>query len=165
MDFQAKMVVPRWNHKAISLPDGSVLFVGGLTMVKNPVTMADEIVPVSTLELFSPFDGKFISVGSLDPPAPPVGRIGMSATTLPDGRILITGGKQTINGPPTNEAALAVLDPVDGTIRVLQAHKLKLARTDHQATVLCDGTVLVSGGTLDVGAPYERYNPGIDDRR
>jgi hypothetical protein len=31
--------------------------------------------------------------------------------------------------------------------------------------VLCDGTVLVSGGTVDVGAPYERYNPGIDDRR
>jgi hypothetical protein len=35
---------------------------------------------------------------------------------------------------------------------------------NHQATPLCDGTVLISGG-VDGQAPYERYNPVAIGRR
>jgi hypothetical protein len=168
-NFTATMIVPRWNHRAISLPDGSVLFIGGLT--KDAM---NRTVDVSTIELFSPFDGRFIAIGSLDNQGvPPVGRVGLSATTLPNGEFLITGGRRLVSedmngnlmfGDSTNEAAIGRVDPTDGTVRILQAHKLKITRSDHQATVLCDGTVLISGGTLGPST-FERYNPAIDDRR
>jgi hypothetical protein len=160
--FTAQMIVPRWQHQAVRLPDGSVLFIGGLTI--NPVTQQPEVV--DQLELFSPLDGRFIAVGTLSAEAPTAGRIGMSATVLPDGRILLTGGKRTnmIDAQPVNNAFIARLDPLDGTVDIVATDPLKVPRTNHQATLLCDGTVLISGG-VNGQASYERYNPPALGRR
>ncbi|HEY5925664.1 MAG TPA: hypothetical protein VIV11_28455 [Kofleriaceae bacterium] len=159
--FTAQMIVPRWQHQAVRFPDGSVLFYGGLTKRINPVTMAEETVVVDELELYSPLDGRFLPAGTLRANHP---RIGMSATTLPDGRVLITGGQITIDGPPIDSSFFAVLDPKGGTVRVINTDPLATPRSGHQATALCDGTILVAGGSLDP-APFERYNPVAAGRR
>jgi hypothetical protein len=149
--FQPAMVVPRRNHQAVRLPDGSVLIIGGLDAGGNPVR---------TLELFS-LDTGFVSVGQLPDPA---GVVDFTATTLPDGRVLITGGRLFEDGLPVNTAYIARLDPFDGTVDVVPTDRLLTPRAGHQATLLCDGTVLVSGGTPGQTV-YERYNPPPADRR
>ncbi|HEY5947113.1 MAG TPA: hypothetical protein VIV40_16535 [Kofleriaceae bacterium] len=159
--FTAEMKVPRWQHQAVRLPDGSVLFIGGLTIGLNPDTMLPETQVVSTLELFSPLDATFLDVGTLPATA---GRVGISATVLPDGRVLISGGQITIGGPPVNSAFIARLDPLDGTVDIVATDRLAVPRSGHQATLLCDGTVLISGGTMGQSS-FERYNPPALGRR
>jgi hypothetical protein len=165
MQFTAQMVVPRWGHRAVRLPDGSVLIVGGLTI--DPLDPNREQVPVDTIEVFSPLDASFVTFpnganeGKLDVTA---GLIGISATALPDGRVLIAGGQRTVDGPALSNAFIARLDPVDGDVDVVATDRLAVPRTNHQATLLCDGTVLVAGGTQGQ-AQFERYNPTAVGRR
>jgi hypothetical protein len=153
-----QMLTPRWNHRAVRLPDGSVLFIGGLGIVDQ---MSGKIGTISEMERFSPLDGKFVDAGPLPATA---GRIGMTATVLPDGRVLLTGGRNEIGGPPLNNAFIARLDPVNGNVDVVATDRLGVPRADHQATLLCDGTVLISGGTT-TSESLERYNPPSAGRR
>ena len=85
-------------------------------------------------------------------------------TDLPDGRILITGGRTEPGGAPTDTAYIARLDPLDGSVDVIPTDRLALPRAGHQAARLCDGTVLISGGTA-ADAFAERYNPIVAGRR
>lgn len=149
-DFVATMKVPRHHHQAVRLPDGSVLIIGGI---------GADGKAVRTLELFS-LDTGFLDVGLLPENA---GLVDFTATTLPDGRVLLTGGR-TIDGPITSNAFIAQLDPFDGTVDVIPTDRLLVPRAGHQATLLCDGTVLIAGGTADQTA-YERYNPPAAGRR
>jgi hypothetical protein len=151
MLFHPQMMVPRHGHTAMLMPDGSVLFIGGLDTLSQPV---------ATLELFS-VDGGFVGVGTLPDGA---GLVDFTATTLPDGRILLTGGRLSPGGPAVNTAYIARLNSLIGTVDVVATDHLAAARAGHQAVVLCDGTVLISGGTT-VPLPDERYNPPPDGRR
>lgn len=148
--FVAPMNIPRHHHQAVRLPDGSVLVIGGI----------DEFgKAVSTMELFT-LDEGFTTVGNLPDNA---GLVDFTATTLPDGRVLLTGGR-TKDGPITSNAFIAQLDPFDGTVDVIPTDRLSVARAGHQATLLCDGTILIAGGTADQ-TNYERYNPPAAGRR
>ena len=69
-------------------------------------------------------------------------RIGHSATTLSDGRVLILGG---FNGSYLKTAEL--FDPRTG--RFSAAGSMNVGRSGHTATLLGDGTVLVTGGVGD----------------
>lgn len=149
--FAPAMIVPRHGHTATLMPDGSVLFIGGIDALGQPVRK---------LELFS-VDAGFVDVGDLPAGA---GAVDFTATTLPDGRILITGGRAMPGTPPLSSAYIARLDPLDGSVDVVATDHLAIARANHQALVLCDGTILVSGGTPDQ-VPAERYNPPPLDRR
>jgi hypothetical protein len=149
--FAPRMVVPRRGHVARGLPDGSVLVIGGVD---------DGGQPVRTLERYA-LDSGFEAVGEL-PPA--VGTIDVTATVLPDARILIVGGRVAPGGPPVDAAVIARLDAISGTIDVVATDRLAQPRAGHQATLLCDGTVLVTGGA-DQPAPPERYNPPAAGRR
>jgi hypothetical protein len=164
--FTAQMLYPRWQHQAVRLPDGSVLFIGGFTTVINPTTMMPETKFADRLEVFSPLDATFLDVGKLPETA---GKVGMSATVLPDGRVLITGGYSSVDAmgkpiAPVDTAWIARLDPLDATVDVVATDRLAVPRADHQATLLCDGTVLVAGGTMGL-ASFERYNPPALGRR
>lgn len=148
--FAPQMVVPRSGHAAVRMPDGSVLFIGGVDAADNEVR---------TLEQFTR-EGDFVVVGELPDNA---AVLDSTVTTLPDGRILIAGGRKP-GGPPTDTAFIAVLRE-DGSIDVVQTlDRLAAPRAGHQATLLCDGTVLISGGT-EGAAPMERYNPPVAGRR
>jgi hypothetical protein len=114
---------------------------------------------VPSLELFT-LDAGFTDVGKLPTNA---GLTGFAATPLPDGRVLLTGG-QTADGTVTDTAFIARLDPIDGSVDVVATDHMSVPRAGHSATLLCDGTVFISGGTTDP-APAERYNPPALDRR
>ncbi|CAN5841798.1 hypothetical protein BH11MYX3_BH11MYX3_14020 [soil metagenome] len=149
--FAPAMLIPRSHHQAVRMPDGSVLIIGGLDAGNQPVT---------TLELFT-LDAGFISVGELPDTA---GVIDFTATPLPDGRVLIVGGRSQPGGPPTTTAFIARLDPLDGSVDVVPTDRLAMPRANHQAAVLCDGTILITGGS-GAGAVAERYNPSPSGRR
>ncbi|MDB4953607.1 MAG: kelch repeat-containing protein [Myxococcales bacterium] len=149
--FVAKMKIPRYAHKAVLMPDGSVLMIGGLDAGGNAI---------STIERFT-LDGGFTTVGDLPPNA---GRIDFAATTLPDGRVLITGGRRSPLLAPVDAAFIARLDPIDGSVDIVGTDHLSVPRARHQATLLCDGTVFVDGGTTEP-VSAERYNPPSAGRR
>jgi hypothetical protein len=145
------MRVPRSQHLAARLPDGSVLIVGGLDAAG---------VPVATLERFT-LDQGFIDAGTLPND---VGLLDVTAVTLPDGRVLFAGGRRTVDGPPVAATFQAFLDPQDGNFVLLGTDPLAVPRAGARAALLCDGTVLLSGGTSAASVP-ERYNPSPDGRR
>jgi hypothetical protein len=146
-----KMNVPRWGHRAILMIDGSVLIIGGVD--KNGAG-----VPV--LESFT-LDGGFAVTGTLPSNA---GLVDFSATSLPDGRVLITGGRPAPGAAPVPTAFILQLNTDTGMFEPLATDHLAVPRAGHGATLLCDGTVLISGGT-DSPAPAERYNPPALNRR
>ena len=71
-----------------------------------------------------------------------------TATALPDGRILIAGGNTTrVNNPDFKLHNTAeIFDPESETFSLL-ASSMSIPRTDHCATLLPNGIVLLLGGT------------------
>lgn len=149
--FTRSMRVPRYGHTAMLMPDGSVLFIGGLDAAGSPV---------AALELFS-LDAGFSDAGALPSGA---GVLDFAATPLPDGRILLTGGRLTPSSQPVPSAYIIRLNPLSNSVDVIATDHLAFARAGHQAVALCDGTILITGGT---GGPSvaERYNPAPIGRR
>jgi hypothetical protein len=155
LTFNFPLAYPRSHHTAVRLPDGSVLIIGGVSY-----DMTTGIQPELHVERFS-LDGGFVTQPQhLDANE---GVIDFTATTLPDGRILLTGGRTEPGGPPVDTAYYARLNS-DGTADILATDHLIYPRAGHQATLMCDGTVLISGGS-DTQVPAERYNPPPDGRR
>jgi hypothetical protein len=78
------MAVPRTNHAATVLPNGTVFVVGGIPEV--PPVYAG-YAPTSTAEIYDPSSNSFVQTGSMAD-----GRFWHSATLLGDGRVLVVGG-------------------------------------------------------------------------
>lgn len=144
------MQTPRTGHRAVRLPDGSVLIVGGRDASGTPVAQ---------LELFS-LESGFQAAAMLPATA---GLIDGTVTPLPDGRVLLAGGRDA-TGVPVDTAFIVRLDPIGGGIDVATTDRLGAPRAGHQATLMCDGTVMLVGGTAST-APAERYNPPAAGRR
>ena len=86
------------------------------------------------------------------------GRSGHTATLLPNGTVLVTGGQ---DGGGNVLSSAEVYDPVAGTFTALTG-TLNTARTGAAATELPDGTVLVVGGSNSSSlalANAEIYSP------
>src|SRR5882672_9150478 len=123
------MGAPHLGQTATLLQNGQVLIAGGET---------------AKAELFNPSTGAFVATGSMT-----VSRSGHTATLLPDGRVLIAGGVQDF-GPGTvpiplgpGVASAELYDPMSGTFT--PTGSMSEGRTGHTATLLADGTVLVTG--------------------
>lgn len=83
---------------------------------------------------------------------------GQSVTLLPDGRILLLGGRGK-ESAPTDTAFMR--DPISGAEAQLPA-SLAIPRQGHTATVLPDGSVLILGGVNAAGqvvSQAEIFNP------
>jgi len=92
-------------------------------------------------------------------PSPPLYIAGRTATSLADGKILLTGGEHEDCG--RHETA-ELYDP--STEKFVAAGEMSRQRNNHSATLLPDGTVLIAGGENGVGFPgttttVESYNP------
>lgn len=153
----ATLQTPRWDHVAVRMPGGFVLVLGG--MAADPITGA--AVPAPSLELYDPVQGTFAPAGILPEGA---GLTEMTVTPLPDGRVLLAGGRDA-SGQPVATVLIARLDPIDGQVDLSPSHSLQVPRAGHSAVSLCDGTILVVGGTDDAGASAVRYNPPSAGRR
>ena len=80
-------------------------------------------------------------------------RLGACAALLPDGSVLITGGK-------SDEISLATAERLVGN-ESLEAAPMSYARADHACVALSDGRVLVAGGTTSGGVADDDSRIGV----
>ena len=123
------MGISRLWHTATLLPSGMVFVVGGRDSYDSPPL-------ANTLLSFDPISGVWYT----NPPMA-TGRSLHTATLLPNGKVLVTGGMSGPDSLPTNSAEL--YDPLSGWSPTAS---LSNARYGHTATLLLNGKVLVVGG-------------------
>ena len=83
-------------------------------------------------------------------------RSGHTATGLPDGRVLVIGGRGERKSDVAAPASAEIWDPATGSFS--QSGSLAHPRIGHTATRLSDGRVLVIGGA-DGNVPAELWDP------
>ena len=160
--FQAldPMTASRTGHTATRLLDGRVLIVGGLD------STCQASCPQrcwSSAEIFDPRTRTFASTGSMA-----IARAGHAATLLPDGRVLVAGGFSPDLQGTDLATSVEIYDPATG--RFTFAGRLLRPRAEHQATLLGDGTVLLSGGRTEgegtlASATCEAFDPDTGQSR
>jgi len=141
------MSTVRYMQASTLLPDGTVLITGG----------NDGASTLNSAELYDPKSQTFTKLGA----TLTVPRQGHTATLLPNGTVLITGGSSTnVNTGGLNSAE--IYDPVAKTFTGLGTTKtLTVLRYRHTATLLRNGKVLITGGSIS-GAftnTAELYDP------
>jgi Kelch motif/Galactose oxidase, central domain len=135
--FQATghMGTERAAHTATLLTDGKVLITGGFNSTNN----------LETAEVFDPATGSFTPTGTMT-----TARNLHTATLLDhgppatNGKVLITGGSI---GFLSDLATAELFDPATGTFTSTGA--MSEVRSEHTATLLADGKVLLAGGSAD----------------
>lgn len=138
----APMGMPRLGHSLTLLPDGRVLAAGGSALdAEEGAAGGQTLRTEASSEIYDPGTATWATAGQMTSP-----RFEHSATTLPDGRVLMAGGL----GPLGGGAELGPLrsteiyDPAADAF--VTAAELGEGRTNHTATLLGDGSVLVAGG-------------------
>lgn len=133
---------PRALHSATLLLSGKVLVAGGLGAE-------------SSAEIGDPATGLWSRVASLN-----VSRYSQVAIRLASGQVLVIGG---VGGVGSSNAPLTSIERYDPVLnRWTLAGNLRTARTDHTATLLADGRILITGGrdtSTNILATAELYDP------
>jgi hypothetical protein len=140
------MATDRTLHTATLLQSGKVLVAGGDT-----ITGTHQSTP--TAELYDPVTNTWSPAGSMS-----IARESHTATLLPTGLVLVTGGYVDDTNAITATAEL--YDPMANTWS--PAASMSTAREGHAATLLPDGTVLAAGGfndSSDFLSSAEIYHP------
>ncbi len=126
----ASLSVTRTGHTATLLPNGKVLVAGGLSTASW--------IPLTSAELYDPVAGTWSPTGSMA-----TARGFHTATLLPNGKVLVVGGRSGATGNAVTGTA-ELYDPSLGTWSA--AGVLTYPRTQHTATLLPQGNVLIAGG-------------------
>lgn len=116
----------RRGHTAVRLADGRVLVVGG--------------AGTTTAEVYDPATGTFSVVAT-----GMEGRMSHAAIALPTGKVLIVGGKGRAGSSDVVLDSAEIFDPATGQFTPVGS--LGTARSEHVATALPNGDVLITGGT------------------
>lgn len=148
--------VARGYFGLVVLPNGNVLAIGGDSL--NYMTGMDTVL--SSAEIFNPATGLWSYTGSLH-----TARTNFTTTLLANGTVLVTGGSKNSANGGLALASAEIYHPATGKWTVTGS--LTSARMNQTATLLGDGTVLVTGGYhVSNVAPYvvvdassERYSP------
>lgn len=139
---------PRSGHVAVLLADGSVLVAGGL---------GPDWTFLASAERYDPATGRFTPVGDMT-----TARESHVAVRLRSGRVLVVGGHQ---GRRANIQLFASAEEYDpATRRFTAVGDMQVRRHKHDAVLMADGQVLVTGGSdeRDDHGAYnhaERYDP------
>jgi hypothetical protein len=142
-DFTGNSTVAFW-HTMTKLRDGRVLIAGGV--------LDDWLAePINSAELYDPASGTFAPTGAMF-----YERAEHVASLLDDGSVLVSGG--FIKGYPSDGGYCGFgsityterYDPRGGNW--LPAGIQNVARMSHTATLLDDGTVLLTGGDQSTGS-------------
>ena len=139
------MIDARFNHTATLLKDGRVLLAGGREQAENILASA---------ELFDPASGEFSPTEAMKSK-----RVGHTATLLPNGKVLVAGGSDN-NFFVGALSSAELYDPATGAFT--PTGNMLVPRLAHQATLLKDGRVLVTGGQGNERANHasaEFYDP------
>jgi Galactose oxidase, central domain len=139
------MGTQRAGHTATLLQNGKVLIAGGY----------NDTEILATAELFDPTTGTFTPTGLMTTP-----RFSHTATLLQNGKVLIAGGSPSLGdlsgGDDTDDLSTAELyDPTTGTFTATGS--MSNQRSQHAATLLANGKVLLVGGA--VGNAAELFDP------
>ena len=149
------MTLPLSDHAAVLLPNGKVLIVGGSADASGCVSC----VASKGAELYDPSTGTFTATTHtlLNVRSSP------TATLLPSGKVLITGGGANPTGGPVKTAEL--YDPATDSFS-FTAGLMSVERQFHTASLLPSGRVLVAGGLTKVGtvatASADLYDPATN---
>lgn len=142
------MATARTYFGMVLLATGKVLVAGGCTNLNSNgcggVTAAAEV--------FDPSTGKWSSTGPMR-----AARGNLTATLLPNGKVLVAGGINAANNPL---ATAELYNPSTG--KWTATGSLNVARDEHTATLLATGKVLAAGGENTAGVTTNRtelYNP------
>ncbi len=150
----------RWNHQAILIP-GATNNPSGLVLIAGG---SDPNNPNGTpsLFLYDTSDDQLIAqLSELDG-----GLFDFSVTPLASGDLMLTGGVDASGQAVTRSVLIRRSLNVNDGIDVIGTDSLLAPRTGHSAIRICDGTVLIAGGTTNDNAPSsERHNPRPEGRR
>ena len=125
------MAEARYGHTATLLSDGTVLVVGGVNGASSYY--------LDSSEIYDPATDSWSPAGSLAQ-----ARYDHTATLLPDGRVMIAGGSGRTGSFSPQLSSVELYDPMSRSWS--SARSMVQARSDHTATLLQDGRVLVVGG-------------------
>lgn len=139
----AKMSAPRFQFSAALLPGGKVLIAGGTADPNGGPAL-------STAELYDPGSNAFEATGALVN-----ARAFAEASSLPNGKVLLSGGVPAVPGGPL--APTELYDPATGTFTA--GPSLKGLHLGHTATVLQDGSILVAGSELNASSASAELIP------
>ncbi|MFA1550095.1 DUF6603 domain-containing protein [Actinomadura chokoriensis] len=138
------MRTARLGHSATLLPGGKVLVTGGTGTRGGSLTSA---------ELFDPVKRQWTDTAPMNDPRSDHQAVGFS-----DGRVLVAGGVLKTGRGGVALAYCEIYDPA--TAQWTPTGSLATARAGHQASLLSDGTVLVTGGDPVTGPVRGPYNAG-----
>ena len=143
------MLQARAYPATVTLPDGSVLVVGG----------SRDGLPLDSAERYFPDSVSWVSAGTMNVP-----RTHATATVLQDGRVLVVGGGSDASSAFKSTNTAEIFDPATGNWALTAS--MASSRALHTATLLADGKVLVTGGASTyhgskgtVRATAEIYDP------
>jgi N-acetylneuraminic acid mutarotase len=137
------MSTSRSSHTATLLPDGKVLVVGGFS---------DSSI-VASAEVYDPATGTWSATGSMSQ-----ARRFHTMTLLPNGKVLVTGGSSLTPTQYIYFASAELYDPATGTWSATGS--MSAIRSNHAATLLPNGKVLVTGSNMaSAAASAEVYDP------
>lgn len=140
------MKLGRYWHTATLLADGKVLVVGGSSNPNNST------ISTNNAELYDSATGTWSLVAAMS-----TARVYHTATLLNNGKVLITGGQNSVNG------VLADAVTYDPTSRVWSSVGImSTPRVFHSATLLRDGKVLITGGYKALNIPLPLKNDLFD---
>lgn len=135
------LAAARAGHVAALLNNGNVLIAGGL---------GPDWHFLSSAELYDPATGKFSPTGNMT-----VARESHVAVRLLDGRVLIVGGHRDRREDIKLYASAETYDPNTGVFS--RVGDMGIRRHKHDAVLLLDGKVLITGGS------DERDSRGVYD--